>query len=243
MTTISADRLARIFVEVADTLVAEFDLIDFLQLLASRTADLLDNSPIGLLLADEGGRLEFMAASEESVELLELFQVQQQQGPCLDAFRTGTSVVNADLRQAKPRWPKFAPHAAAAGFRSVHAFPLRLRTDIIGALNVFSTDVGGHLEPADIQIVQALADVASIGLLQQRAISRGDLLAEQLQTALNSRVIIEQAKGAVAQSLNITVTDAFTLIRTYARSNNLKLGDVATTVITNLGSIPELSMP
>lgn len=243
MTTISADRLARVFVDVADTLVAEFDLIDFLQLLTTSTADLLDNSPVGLLLANARGRLEFMAASEESVKLLELFQVQQQEGPCLDAFRTGAPVVNADLRKATPRWPKFAPHAAAAGFRSVHAFPLRLRTDIIGALNVFSTDVGGHLEPADIKIVQALADVAAIGLLQERAISRGDLVAEQLQAALNSRVIIEQAKGIISQSRNITVIDAFTLIRSYARRNNLKLGDVATTIVTDLASIPELSTP
>src|SRR5690349_24603459 len=118
-TTVSAERLARVFVEVADTLIDEFDLIEFLQLLASRTADLLDASPVGLLLADQLGRLEFMAASEESVKLLELFQVQNQEGPCLDAFRTGTPVVNADLQEATSRWPLFAPRAVAAGFRSV----------------------------------------------------------------------------------------------------------------------------
>ena len=243
MTTVSADRLARVFVEVADTLVDEFDLIEFLQVMTSRTAELLDSSPVGLLLADQRGRLEFMAASEESVKLLELFQVQQQQGPCYDAFRTGQPVVNADLRQAKARWPRFAPHAVAAGFRSVHAFPLRLRAEVIGALNVFSADVGGHLEDDDVKIVQALADIASIGLLQQRAISRGELLTEQLQGALNSRVVIEQAKGAVAEARNVTVTEAFDLIRGYARRHNLRLVDVAHTAVTNLASIPELSQP
>ena len=243
MTVVSADRLARVFVEVADTLVAEFELIDFLELLAVRTADLLDDSPVGLLLADQYGQLEFMAASEESVRLVELFQVQQQEGPCLDAFRTGEPVVNADLRSAQARWPRFAPHAAAAGFRSVHAFPLRLRADKIGALNVFSTEVGGRLDASDIAIVQALADVAAIGLLQERAIARGELLTEQLQGALNSRIIIEQAKGAIAQARQIPVDDAFVLLRSYARGNGLRLSEVAAAVVTDLSSLPELSAP
>lgn len=241
MTTVSAQRLARVFVEIADTLVDEFDLIEFLQLLASRTADLLDASPVGLLLADQRGRLEFMAASDENVKLLELFQVQNQEGPCLDAFRTGTPVVNADLEQAADRWPLFAPRAVEAGFRSVHAFPLRLRAERIGAMNVFSNHVGGRLAETDVQIVQALADVASIGLLQERAINRGELLTEQLQGALNSRIIIEQAKGAVAQARGVSVDEAFALIRAYSRSNHLRLGELARTIITDLPSIPGLA--
>jgi GAF domain-containing protein len=236
-TTVSAERLARVFVEVADTLIDEFDLIDFLQLLASRTADLLDASPVGLLLADQTGRLEFMAASDENVKLLELFQAQNQQGPCLDAFRTGTPVVNADLAEATSRWPLFAPRAVQAGFRSVHAFPLRLRAQRIGAMNVFSANVGGRLAESDVQIVQALADVASIGLLQERAISRGETLTEQLQGALNSRVTIEQAKGALAQARGVSVDDAFVLIRSFARGNNLRLGEVARAVLTDPDSI------
>lgn len=237
-TTISAQRLARVFVEVADTLIDEFDLIEFLQLLASRTADLLDASPVGLLLADQRGRLEFMAASDENVKLLELFQVQNQEGPCLDAFRTGTPVVNADLTEAQGRWPRFAPRAVQAGFRSVHAFPLRLRAERIGAMNVFSASVGGRLAETDVQIVQALADVASIGLLQERAIKRGELLTEQLQGALNSRITIEQAKGALAQARGISVDEAFTVIRAHARNHNLRLGEVAQGVITDPASIP-----
>jgi GAF domain-containing protein len=240
VTSIVSERLAQVFVEVADTLVDEFDLIEFLQLLASRTADLLDASPVGLLLADQKGRLEFMAASEESVASLELFQVQSQEGPCQDAYRTGEPVVNADLQVAADRWPRFAPVAVNAGFRSVHAFPLRLRAERIGAMNVFSKDVGGRLDASDMQIVQALADVASIGLLQERAISRGEQLTEQLQGALNSRIIIEQAKGAVAQHKGVSVDDAFTLIRSYARANNLRLGDVAKTVIADAAYLPDL---
>jgi GAF domain-containing protein len=241
MTTISADRLARVFVEVADTLVDEFDLIEFFQTLATHTAGLLDASPVGLLIADQRGRLEFMAASDENVKLLELFQVQEQEGPCLDAYRTGAPVVNADLRDAAARWPAFAPHAAAAGYRSVHAFPLRLRSEKIGALNVFSTKVGGRLDDHDIRIVQALADVASIGLLQQRAITRAELITEQLQGALNSRIIVEQAKGAVAQARGVSVDEAFDLIRRYSRSHSRRLSDVAQIIITDLSGIPELT--
>jgi GAF domain-containing protein len=241
MTTVSAQRLARVFVEIADTLVDEFDLIEFLQLLASRTAQLLDASPVGLLLADHQGRLEFMAASDENVKLLELFQVQNQEGPCLDAFRTGTPVVNADLQNAADRWPVFAPRAAQAGFRSVHAFPLRLRAQRIGAMNVFSNHIGGRLAESDVEMVQALADIASIGLLQERAISRAELLTEQLQGALNSRIVVEQAKGAVAQSRGVSVSEAFVLIRAYCRSNHLRLGEVALAIITDLSSIPELA--
>jgi GAF domain-containing protein len=239
-TIVSAHHLARVFVEVADTLIDEFDLVEFLQLVASRTADLLDASPVGLLLADQKGRLEFMAASDESVRSLELFQVQSQEGPCQDAFRTGEAVVNADLEHAAGRWPRFAPVAVRAGFRSVHAFPLRLRAERIGAMNVFSNDVGGRLDAADVQIVQALADVASIGLLQERAISRGEQLTEQLQGALNSRIIIEQAKGAVAQHRGVNIDDAFNLIRSYARRNNLRLGVVAKAIITDQLRMPDL---
>jgi GAF domain-containing protein len=237
MTAISADRVARVFVEVADTLIDEFDLIEFFQMLTTRTADMLDASPVGLLIADQRGRLEFMAASDESVEHLELFQAQNQEGPCLDAYRQGRPVVNEDLAEAAARWPSFAPLAAAAGFRSVHAFPLRLRTDRIGALNVFSASVGGRLEHSDIQVVQALADVAAIGLLQERAIRRGEILTEQLQGALNSRIIVEQAKGALAQARGISVDEAFELLRAHSRNHNQRLVDIASAIVTDRASL------
>jgi transcriptional regulator with GAF, ATPase, and Fis domain len=242
MSTVSAERLAKVFVEVADTLVDEFDLIEFLQMLTDRVAGLVEDCTVGLLLADHNGYLQFMAASDENTKLLELFQLQNQEGPCLDAFRTAEPVINTDLRGAGPRWPRFAPHAAAAGYRSVHAFPLRLRSEVIGAMGMFGTDVG-DLDDTDAQIVQALTDVAAIGLLQQRAISRGEILTEQLQGALNSRIIIEQAKGAIAQVHHVDVDVAFTLIRAYARRSNRRLSDVANLVVTDLHSLPELAAP
>lgn len=233
MTTVSVERLAKTFVEVSDTLVDDFDLIDFLHTLALRTVELVGAGASGLLLADQRGRLEFMAASDEDTRLLELFQVQASEGPCLDAFRTATPVVNADLSTASGRWPTFAPRATAAGYRSVHAFPLRLRTKVIGVLNLFGTDRSTALDPADVPIVQALADVATIALLQERAIRHGEVLSEQLQGALNSRITIEQAKGAVAHANDISVDEAFRLIRDYARRNNRRLSDVARAVFTD----------
>jgi GAF domain-containing protein len=233
MTTVSAERLAKTFVEVSDTLVDEFDLIDFLHTLTVRTVDLVGATAAGLLLADQRGRLEFMAASDENTRLLELFQVQSSEGPCLDAYRTGTPVLNADLRTATARWPQFAPRATAAGFRSVHAFPLRLRAEVIGALNVFGTDTTSALDTADAPVVQALADVATIALLQERTIRRGEVLSEQLQGALNSRIAIEQAKGAIAQANDVSVDEAFTLLRDYARRNNRRLSEVARTIFSD----------
>jgi GAF domain-containing protein len=233
MTTVSAERLATIFVEFADTLVDEFDLIEFLHMLTDRTADLVGAAAVGVVLADSGGRLELVAGSNENVKLLELFQLQTHEGPCLEAFRTGHPVINVKLNEATPRWPRFAPRATATGFQSVHAFPMRLRSKTIGALNVFGATEGGDFDGADVPIVQALADVAAIALLQERAIHRGEVLTEQLQGALNSRIVIEQAKGAVAQALQISVDEAFARIRNYARGNNKRLTDVAHSVITD----------
>jgi GAF domain-containing protein len=239
MATVSPERLAEVFVEVADTLVDDFDLIEFLQMITSRTAELIGVPAVGLLLADAHGQLQFMAASDEATRLLELFQIQIQEGPCLDAYTTQTPVVNADLRTAANRWPAFAPQAAARGFRSVHALPLRLRAKVIGALNLFSTQTGA-LEPGDVKIVQALADVATIGLLQERAIHHGEILTEQLQHALTSRVVIEQAKGALARTHDVDVDRAFDLLRQYTRNHNLKLIDVARAVVTDPATLPDL---
>jgi GAF domain-containing protein len=240
MSTVSAERLAGIFVEVADTLVDEFDLLDFLHTLADRAGSLVGAAAVGLLLADERGRLEYMAGSDEEVRLVELFQLQNDEGPCLEAFHGGRPVINVDLEAATDRWPLFAPRAAEAGFRSVHAFPLRLRSDVIGVMNVFGDTRGGDFDDTDVPIMQALSDVATIGLLQERAIRRGEVLTEQLQGALNSRIVIEQAKGAIAQLHEISVDEAFVRIRAYARSHNRRLTDVAHHVVNDLFSVPEL---
>jgi transcriptional regulator with GAF, ATPase, and Fis domain len=232
MPTVSAQRLAEVFVEVADTLVDEFDVIEFLQLVSVRTAELMGAAAVGVLLADQNGELRFMAASDEEARLLELFEVQHREGPCRDAFLSGMVIFAPDIGAEQERWPLFARRAVAAGFGSVHAVPMRLRGDVIGALNLFGRRTGG-LDAGDVRIVQALVDVATIGLLQERAIRRGEVLTEQLQGALNSRVVIEQAKGALAQLRGISVDQAFDLMRSYARRNGRRLSAVAEAVVSS----------
>jgi len=231
-TVIAMEKLAEIFVELADTLVDDFDVIEFLEALTKQTAAVSSSASAGLLLADPHGQLQYMASSAESVKMLELFQLQYSEGPCLDCFRTGEAVVNTDLKAANERWPLFAPQAIAAGFQSVHAFPLRHRHKVIGAMNLFNTELG-RLEPADMRIIQALADVATIGLLQERALRNSEILTEQLQSALNSRIVIEQAKGALARMHGIGVDAAFVLMRDYSRRRNHRLSDVAHAVVTD----------
>jgi signal transduction protein with GAF and PtsI domain len=238
MTVVSSERLADVFVEFADTLIDDYDVIEFLLMVTNRTAELVGASDVGLLLADQRGRLQFMAASNEDVKRLELFQLQVNEGPCRDAFQSGEPVVNADLQEASGRWPHFAPRAVEEGYRSAHAFPLRLRQDVIGAIGVFGTDVRS-LTDAEIHVAQALGHVATIGLLQERAIRRGEVLAEQLQSALNSRIVIEQAKGAIAQFRNVSVDDAFALLRDHARRTNKRLGDVAHAALADPASLAD----
>jgi GAF domain-containing protein len=237
---IAIEKLAEVFVEVADTLVVDFDIVDFLQMVTTRTADMTRAQAAGLLLANDRDQLHFMAASQESVKLLELFQLQSEEGPCLDCFRFGAPVSNADLTLATERWPRFAPEAVRAGYQAVHAFPLRHRNKVIGALNLFSTSKG-RIDANDGRVIQALADVATIGLLQQRAIAHGETLTEQLQIALLSRVTIEQAKGALARMRAVSVDEAFALMRTYARQNHIRLTDLALTVINVPSTYPTLT--
>ena len=219
-------QLAEAFVQAADTLVDDFDVIDFLHTLAGRCVELLDVDAAGLMLADQRGRLHATAASAENARLLELFELQIDAGPCLDAFRTGQPVVNADLHANHRNWPRFAEAAQASGYVSVHALPLRLRSTVIGALNLFCARPGA-LSEADARTGQALADVATIGILAQRSLHQAELLSIQLQNALTSRVIIEQAKGVLAERHQVTVDDAFALLREYARNHNRLLSDVA----------------
>jgi GAF domain-containing protein len=228
--------LADAFVELADTLVDDFDVIDFLHVLAERCVQLLGVAAAGLLLADAQGTLQVVAASSERTRLLELFQLQTDQGPCVDCFHTGQPVSVADLSPAG-RWPHFTVAAAEVGFAAVHAVPMRLRTEVIGALNLFDTHPGA-MDDGKLRIGQALADVATIGLLQQRAIHRRDVLTEQLQTALNSRILIEQAKGVLAERLHLDVDEAFTLLRTSARSHSRRLSDLAQAVVDGSEQIP-----
>lgn len=226
------DRLADVFVEVADTLVADFDLIDFLHSVASHAAELTGGTTVGLVLADEQAHLHYMGASDESARLLELIQLQDSEGPCLDCYNSGQTVVNADLAHAFERWPSFAPQAVAEGYRSVHAFPMRLRDRVIGAMNVFGREPT-ILADDEVRIIQALADVATIALIQEQAIARAEVLNEQLQAALNSRVVIEQAKGAISGTLGISIDDAFDLLRSRARRARVPLTGFARGLVTS----------
>src|SRR3984957_7855057 len=217
--------LSATFVELTDTMVADFDVIDFLHVLTSRSVELLDVSAAGLLLADPRGELRVVAASSEAARLLELFQLQSDQGPCLDCFRSGQPVAAADLG-ADQRWPRFTDAAGQAGLCSVQALPMRLRDQVIGALNLFRA-APGAFDAEAVHVGQALADVATISLLHERSMRRTDNLNEQLQAALNSRVIIEQVKGKLGERLGIDVSQAFAILRDQARNRNQRLSDLA----------------
>jgi len=222
--------LAATFVDLADTLVADFDVIDFLHTLATRSVDLLDADAAGIMLADQHGGLHVMASSAEEARLLELYELQNNEGPCLDCFRTGRPVARGDLAAMRSSWPAFTEQLLGLGFHSAQAVPMRLRDDTIGALNLFRLEPG-RLSAADLEIGQAMADVATVGLIQERAIAASELLAAQLQTALTSRVQLEQAKGVLAQRAGLPMDQAFQLMRDYARSRGRRLSDVAAQII------------
>jgi transcriptional regulator with GAF, ATPase, and Fis domain len=223
-------QFTEVFVEMADTLVDDFDLMDFLHVLTDRCVSLLGVSAAGLLLTDQRGELRLVAASSEQTRLLELFQLQTDEGPCRDCFHSGQPVAVPDLAAAAHRWPHFVAEAQRTGFAAVHALPMRLRTSVIGALNLFS-EQAQDLPEATLRLGRGLADVATIGLLQARTIRERDVLAEQLQTALNTRVLVEQAKGVLAERHQIDVDLAFTLLRAAARRSNRRLADLCRDVV------------
>lgn len=227
--------LAETLVELADTLVDEFDMVDFLTLLAQRCVELFGAVEAGLMLADPAGNLRYMASSSERAKILELFELQSDEGPCLDCFRTGEQVVNQRLSDPSGRWPRFSAKAEAAGFVSAHALPLRVRGSVIGAINLFHAE-DRLLDDNDVLLGQAMADIATIGILQARTLSQATVLAEQLQEALKSRIALEQAKGRLAERAGVDLDKAFTLLRGYSRRHNLGLTSVATAFLA--GDLP-----
>jgi GAF domain-containing protein len=220
---------------LADTLVDDYDVIDLLDRLVGHSVQLLPADAAGILLADPHGALRLVASSNEQTEWIELMQLQADQGPCVECFRTGAPVSITDLDDAAPRWPRLAAALADQNsYRSVHALPLRLRGEAIGAMNLFHHQPG-PLPATDLELGQALADVATIGILQERAIRHGEVVTEQLQAALNRRVIIEHAKGVLAQQGTLTTETAFDRLRRYSRGHDLLLGEVARRVVTEPG--------
>jgi transcriptional regulator with GAF, ATPase, and Fis domain len=222
--------LVETFVVLADTLVDDYDIVELLDLLVTSCVQLFDITQAGLLLADQKGNLAVIVSSSEETRLLEVFQLQNHEGACLECVRSGQAVTCADLSGETTRWPLFAPAAVAAGFCSVVALPLRLRNQTIGALSLFSRRAQ-LISASDHRLAQALADVATIGILHRRASHHQSMLSGQLQHALNSRVIIEQAKGILAERSGANMDAAFNALRSYARGHNLKLTDVATAVV------------
>jgi len=229
--------LAETFLLLADTLVEDFDPIEVLTVVAERCVVLLGATASGIMIADAHGVLHVVAESSEQARLVGLFQIQNEEGPCLDSFRTGQPVIHGDLG-ASP-WPRFGPIAIDAGLRAVHAFPMRLRAEVVGTLNLFMT-LGGGLSDVDVAAAQALAHAATITVLQDQSAHRSHQLTSQLQGALNSRVTIEQAKGALAERAKISPDEAFTRLRTYARDNHLKLTALAAALVAR--SLPAAVM-
>jgi GAF domain-containing protein len=225
--------LVHAFVKLADTLVDDYDVVEFAQQLVEDCVSLLDVDAAGLLLDDLRGGMQVLASTSEQTRILELLQVQSDAGPCLEAYHTGQQVLIEDLSAVTDRWPEFESRAREEGFRAVIAIPLRLRAERIGALNLFRAQTGPMADDSDLLVAQALADVATIGILHQRVLTRGALVNSQLQIALNSRIVIEQAKGVLAERLGLDMEQAFVQLRTMARNTNRHLGDTAREVIEN----------
>lgn len=233
MTAMSREQqVSDVFVQVADSLIDDFDLIEFLEELCAHCVSLLDVSAAGILLANEQGLLHTVAASDENTHLLELFAVQHDQGPCLDCYRTRTARHNIDLRDtvSTGAWRAFAEHARGSGFQTSHVFPLRLRDRAVGAMNLFHTS-RQSLSPQDASLAQALADVATIALLQQRDLGHEQREKTQLQHALSTRIVIEQAKGILAERWTVSPETAYKALRAYARDQQLRVSHCARQII------------
>jgi len=227
---VEASQLANTFVALADTLVDEYDVVDLMHRLSDECVSLLGAEAAGLLLADQRGSLQVIGASAERSRVLELLQLEADAGPCLDCYRTGRTVIVPDLQDEAHRWPVFSAAASDVGFGSVYALPLRLRAEIIGTLNLFGAR-NQILDQDALSLAQGMADVATIGILQERAIRHSELVAEQLQSALTSRVVIEQAKGVLAEYSRLDMNVAFERLRVYARNHNRRLSDVASDIV------------
>ncbi|WP_104168212.1 GAF and ANTAR domain-containing protein [Arthrobacter sp. SX1312] len=228
--TTRASRVSAAFVRIADTLVDEYDVLDLLHTLVDECVGLLDATAAGLMLAGPDGVLQVLASTSEESRLIEVLQQETGAGPCVECYVTGVPITIRDIAGTGDRWPKFKDAAATQGFQSVHAFPLRVRGKTIGAMNLFRIETG-ELSEEDVAIGQALADVSTISILQERSIRESAIVNDQLQRALNSRILVEQAKGVISEISNVSTNEAFERLRTYARSHRTSLTDTAEAVL------------
>ncbi len=222
--------LSSVLIELSDTLATTFDIDDYLHLLCQRAHELFDVQAAGVLLEAPDGALRLTAASTDESAALDLFEAQARQGPCFDAYETGEQIVDADLTAVGERWPQFTPMALERGLRSVHAFPLRLRDDRVGAMNLFR-ETPGHFDEADVLAAQALADMATIAIMSRRQYDAAQVRTGQLQGALDSRVLIEQAKGILAERHHVSLAEAFMSLRQHARSQRHTLREVSQAIV------------
>lgn len=230
MTESREQEIIRAFVEMSNELVDDYDVVEVLTRLTGHCAHLLDVSSAGLLLADGQGVLHLAASSSERLHHLEIFQLQRDEGPCLDCYRDGQPVLVPDLTEDEHRWPQFSQAAGEAGFRSVHALPMRLTGNVLGALGLFG-DAPGTLNADDLALAQAMLHVASVAIANDRSASDRATINSQLQRALTSRIVVEQAKGAIAYAGGLGMEDAFAALRRYARDHGTKLSVVASQVV------------
>ena len=229
-------QLSAAFVKLADTLTADFDVVDLLHTLVEECARILDTEAGGIMVLDPAGDLQLVASTSEEASLVEIMQLNAGSGPCVEAFTSGKTVTVGDIEKSGGRWPDFRDEALKQGFKSVHATPMRLRGRVLGAMNLFSTRVG-ELNEADVIVAQALADVASIGILQERSSREKEIVSEQLQYALDTRILVEQAKGVLFESTTMTLDESFGSLRVYARDHGMTLRAVASDVIDRTISI------
>ncbi|MFE9581583.1 GAF and ANTAR domain-containing protein [Nocardia sp. NPDC006044] len=223
-------RLVEAFVQLADSLVEDYDPVDVVQELLDRAVELLPVDTAAVLLAGDGEDMKVLATTSEATRWLELLQIQAQDGPCVRSYRTGERVIVEDLEAARGEWPAFAKQALLDGFQSVYALPLRLRADRVGALNLFSAGAE-RLSGDDLLVGQALADIASIAILQARLLAGHKTVNGQLQLALQSRIVIEQAKGMLAAHGDLDPETAFDALRGYARHTRVRVPELARAVV------------
>jgi hypothetical protein len=224
-------RVLNAVVALVDSLLEDFDVVDLLTTLTQHCVELLDVAAVGILLGNPLQQLRLLAATSEQARELEVFQLQADEGPCLDCYATGQTISVADLQAATTRWPRFVPVAVEAGFASVHAVPMRAAGIVLGALGLFGTSPG-ELGEADLLVGQTLSHVACVAIVQEHPPTPSTVM-PPLRTALTNRVIVEQAKGLLHEMLDVSVEDAFHLLRTYARVNGEHLTELARRLMTD----------